>query len=394
MSGSTGTPTVNPLGSGFRSSRSRRLFYAGSIALVFAGLVLGSAYGGPAAPFTLLVAFFFGGVLYYQGKFLRGREAYGNVIIGLLAGGVFSSLAISSVVSLWLGIPILNVVSATALDVFLNAVTVSLVGFAGFAVAITFGFLGVGTRRERLALVLLGGGIAGYVLVLLQLGQLLPDTGRLSTAILSQSATDQKRLFQLAGAAVGAIAFAGFGSLVTSRDRLRTAFVGLLVVSLAVGAYGVGNVQAQINHAQTAQSVNDRISISVSGLGVTDDALELTVTVDNPTPQAVALQGSYLRAFNDTSAQLAYGAGRPVDGETSVVVQPGERRTVDYEVPLTRAQVDRLRAAMDAGPTNLSGRLSLALPNSGSAITPDAGSFVAHFRCTVTADGDVECETA
>lgn len=366
----------------------RRPAYVAGLAVAIAGLILGAAYGGPVRPVAYFTAVLMGGLFSRRTATVRGKELYGNVLLGTTAGAVLSSLLISGFISLSLGVPVMNAIWATALRILTSAAVVASLGLAGFVGALLITSLGL-TARESVAVALFVGGALAFAAIQLRLGSLRPETDSLATPVLTGGAYDRYQLYRYAGFAAGAGAFAGFVSLLGSRGRRRVAVAGLLVAGLAIGTAGVGSVGADISHARTVTAISDRASAAVTAANVTDDDLELAVRVRNPSDRAIRPTGLYVRAWNGTEQRLGYGAGRAVAG-TAGPIGPDGTATVRYRVPLSPAQADRLDATLGGDGFVVSGSLSLRLADRGTLpVSADSG-VVLRFNCSVTAGG-VSC---
>lgn len=371
---------------GVRSGRLPRWMLVLAVTLVVAGLTLGATFGGPASPASLYLAAFLGGLLYRQSEYVPGREVYGNVILAAFFGTALSSLVLSGMISWLLGVGFLNVLWATALELLLNAVSVVVIGLAGYAAAIAVDFAGVRARTTVAAALLVVGGVL-FVAVQFRLAGIGPETGSGATAVLSDEARSTVQLLQVAGLLTGGLGLVGFLSLLGSRERLRSALVGLLVVGLLVGGIGVGRVHGQISHSFAVEELAAEMTVEVTDAAVEDQEFRVALAVTNPSDTEVVVTGSFVRAHNAEDAQLAYGSGIPSGTSHPVPVAPGETATVTYTVGLTPDQADRLAGAVIDGDVTVSGRTSVRTadvdPLVASATDP---GFVVRFECDTGTD--------
>lgn len=363
----------------------RRPAYVAGLAAAIAGLILGSGYGGPARPIAYLAAIMMGGLFSRRAAVLRGKKVYGNILLGTALGTALSSLVISGFVALSLGVPLMNVVWATALKILTNAAVIAALGLSGFVGALLLTFLGL-TIRGPVAAALFVLGVLAFAAVQVRLGALRPETESLATPILTGGAYERYQLYRYVGLAAGTAAFAGFVSLVGSRDRRRIAAAALLVSGIVIGGAGVGTVGAEISHARTVTDISSRASAEVTAADLAGDDLELALRVRNPSDRAIEPTGLYVRAWNGTERRIGYGAGRVVEG-TAGVIEPGGTATVRYRLPLSPNQADRLDAALDGSGFVVSGRLTLRLARTGTLPVGADSGIALRFNCSVTADG-------
>lgn len=131
-------------------------------------------------------------------------------------------------------------------------------------------------------------------------------------------------------------------------DRLRTAFLAVLLVSLANGGATVVNFAGNLQSIDAAAYVKSHIEADVSVATVTDDRVRLAVRISNPTGLAVRLDGAHVRIHNQTDKRLASGAGRRVDdrGDT---IPAGGTLTATYDIRVSPEQRGSVRAALERG---------------------------------------------
>lgn len=354
--------------------------------IVFAGLTLGAAYAGPFSVFALFAAFLFGGFLHRQMQYLRTKEAYGNALAGFFLGGALAASVIGVFISVTLDISFLNVVMAVALKLIVNIVFVVVMMFMGLLTAMALDRFDIDDRVALAGLVL---GVVAFALIQYRIHQIFPTTSTLGTAIKSPSLTAQLRFYQIAGVVSAGTSLAGLVSVLDTGNRLRWALGILVVASVAFGGIGVGQVDASIGYANAAEEVNERTTVELTSMTESEDSVELTLEVTNPTDRTLVLTGVYIRASNSTTAKIANGAGTPLDRKWPVRVQPGTSETITVDVGLSPAQAESLRTARDAGPVRLDIRLSAYLPTDG--VVSVSNDFTIRTNCLAD-NGTFICE--
>lgn len=146
--------------------------------------------------------------------------------------------------------------------------------------------------------------------------------------------------------------------------RLDIAFA--LVVASSLALAGVAGYTAWATsddpHAETVESLRENVSVTVVEAELTDESLDVSLRVRNPTDHPINLTGAYVRAKNETVVSLAGGAAT----RESVSGDPIEFRgelTVTYAVRLSNEEVRALRAARSSGGFVLTGRQSFEYRN-------------------------------
>lgn len=129
---------------------------------------------------------------------------------------------------------------------------------------------------------------------------------------------------------------------------MRTAFLAVLLVSLANGGATVANFTGNLQSIDAAAYVDNRIETDVSVSAVADRRVTLAVRISNPTGLAVRLDGAHVRIHNQTDKRLASGAGRRVDdrGDT---IPAGGTLTATYDIRVSPEQRGSVRAALERG---------------------------------------------
>lgn len=129
-------------------------------------------------------------------------------------------------------------------------------------------------------------------------------------------------------------------------DRLRAAFVAVLLVSLANGGAAVADFGGNLQTIDEAGFVEERVDADVTDVTLRDRRVAVTVRVTNPTGLDVQLVSGHFRLHNRTETRLASGAGERIDdgGET---VPAGGVLTATYEIRLSPSQESQVRDALD-----------------------------------------------
>lgn len=160
--------------------------------------------------------------------------------------------------------------------------------------------------------------------------------------------------------------------------RVNVVFVAIVVGSVLSGGVAAAGFGTELATLDTISIVEDQIRTDVTALRVEDDELWITVRLTNPTGYVIHLEGTFVRVFQGSPTQLAYGAGQRVDDGAERVPARGEV-SAEYVVGLSSEQADRLRTAFEAGPVQLTVFHSLTLRGE---------SFeVARTNVTVTGEG-------
>lgn len=115
---------------------------------------------------------------------------------------------------------------------------------------------------------------------------------------------------------------------------------------------------SDLQAVETISLVQGQLDSEVTAFRVIEDEVRVSVRLVNPTGYPVRLRGTFVRVVAEDGSQLAYGAGQRVDEGGEVVEAKGEL-IAHYVVRLSPEQVDRLRAAVAAGPVRV--RLSHSL---------------------------------
>lgn len=160
--------------------------------------------------------------------------------------------------------------------------------------------------------------------------------------------------------------------------RVNVVFVAIVVGSLLSGAVAAAGFGTELRTIDTISLVEDQLSTDVTGLEVADQELRVTVQLTNPTGYAIELEGTFVRVFQDSPAQIAYGAGQRVDDGPERIPARGAL-TAEYAVGLSPQQDQRVHEAVAAGPVRLTVFHSLALRGESFEIA----------RTNVTVTGEV-----
>lgn len=160
--------------------------------------------------------------------------------------------------------------------------------------------------------------------------------------------------------------------------RVNLLFVAVVVGSLLSGAVAAAGFGTELRTVDTISLVEDQVSTDVESLSVADRELRVRVHLTNPTGYPITLEGTFVRVFQDSPTQLAYGAGQRLDDGPDRIPARGDL-TARYAVGLTPEQADRVRAAFEAGPVRLTVFHSLSLRGESFEIA----------RTNVTVSGEV-----
>lgn len=129
---------------------------------------------------------------------------------------------------------------------------------------------------------------------------------------------------------------------------MRTAFLAVLLVSLANGGATVANFAGTLQSIDATAYVENRIETDVSVSTVADRRVTLAVRISNPTGLDVHLDGAHIRIHNESDKRLASGAGRRVDDPVNTI-PAGGNLTATYELRLSPGQRASVRAALERG---------------------------------------------
>lgn len=158
-------------------------------------------------------------------------------------------------------------------------------------------------------------------------------------------------------------------------DRLRAAFVAVLLVSLANGGATVVDFAGNLRTIDAADYVTNRIDADVTGADVEDRRLTLTVRISNPTGLDVRLGGAHVRIHNESEKRIAASAGRRVD-DGGNTVPAGGSLDATYEIGLSPGQRAPVRDALE----------------SDAKVTITLGLYLHDTRFTVARTSDVAVE--
>lgn len=129
-------------------------------------------------------------------------------------------------------------------------------------------------------------------------------------------------------------------------NRLRGAFVGLVVVSLALGGATALEFGDRLGDIDTATDVDGEIEVSVVDAAVEGDRFVVTVQVRNPTDTPVVLQNAGLRIHNDSDERIAAGPGRRLDDGPSRVPAGGAIEAT-FELSLSENDRRQVQSALE-----------------------------------------------
>lgn len=141
-------------------------------------------------------------------------------------------------------------------------------------------------------------------------------------------------------------------------NRLNLAFLFLVATAAAAGGATAVSLGRDISAVDTAVVVGDRVEISISDAAVDGDVLAVSALVHNPTRYRITYRSAFVRVFNETEPQLAYGSARRVDDGGTTVPPRGEL-AVSLRVRLSPGQADRLAAAMAGDDVSMAVTLGL-----------------------------------
>ncbi|MFB6360542.1 MAG: hypothetical protein ABEH59_04400 [Halobacteriales archaeon] len=160
--------------------------------------------------------------------------------------------------------------------------------------------------------------------------------------------------------------------------RVNGLFVAIMIGGLLSGGVAAASFGTELRTIDTISVIENQISTDVEQLEVVDEELRVTVRLNNPTGFTIGLDGTFVRVFEDSRQQLAYGAGQRVDGGPATVPARG-RLTATYIVHLSSNQAAEVRAALREGPVRLTVFHSLSLRDQSFEIA----------RTNVTISGEV-----
>lgn len=125
--------------------------------------------------------------------------------------------------------------------------------------------------------------------------------------------------------------------------RVNTVFVGVVAVSVAVGGVAGAGFGGELDAINTIDIVDQQLDSTVTELRLVDGTLRVSIRIENPTGYPVRLHGTFVRVFEGSREQLAYGSGQRLDDAGDVVPARGHL-SPRYLITLSPEQADRLRA--------------------------------------------------
>ena len=160
--------------------------------------------------------------------------------------------------------------------------------------------------------------------------------------------------------------------------RVNVVFVAVVVGTLLTGAVTAASFGTELRTIDTISLIEDQVRTDVEELRLVDEELRVTVELTNPTGYPLALEGTFVRVFEDGPTQLAFGAGIRLDDGPTTVPARGSL-TASYAVRLSPEGADAVERAFEAGPVRLTVFHSLALRGESFEIA----------RTNVTVTGEV-----
>lgn len=148
--------------------------------------------------------------------------------------------------------------------------------------------------------------------------------------------------------------------------RLNQAF---LLVTLALGLLGgvaVADYSQTLGTLEDAGLVESQIETTIVSGEVVDGQFVLEVRIENPTRFDLELNGAYMAASTGAE-RIAYGT-IVNHGEIPDTIPPRDSVTVTYEFALSQQQAEKLRAAMESGTVEVTGRHAVQLAETKFAI--------------------------
>lgn len=120
---------------------------------------------------------------------------------------------------------------------------------------------------------------------------------------------------------------------------------------------------------ETIDSIQGNVSVTLVGARQTNESLNVSLRITNPTDHPITLTGAYIRVKNETDVSIAAGPAthRVVHGSS---LQFRGSLSVSYEIRLSKEETRALRAAQSSGGFILTGRQSFEHRNE---------SFVVHI---------------
>jgi len=142
--------------------------------------------------------------------------------------------------------------------------------------------------------------------------------------------------------------------------RVNGFFVSIMIGALLSGVVAAAGFGTELSTIDTISVIENQVSTDVETLRLVDRELRVTVRLSNPTGFTIGLEGTFVRVFEDSPKQLAYGAGQRIDDGQATVPARGEL-TATYAVRLSPDQADEVRSAFREGPVRLTVFHSLSL---------------------------------
>lgn len=160
--------------------------------------------------------------------------------------------------------------------------------------------------------------------------------------------------------------------------RVNIVFVVLVAGAVLTGGVAASGFGSELQTIDTIGVVHGQLGTDVTDLRLADGELVVSVRLTNPTGYPIQLGGTFVRVAQEDSVQLAYGAGTRLDDGPERIPSHG-RLDARYSVGLTADQADRVRAAFESGPVQVSVAHSLSLGGKSFQLT----------RSNITVSGEV-----
>jgi len=174
------------------------------------------------------------------------------------------------------------------------------------------------------------------------------------------------------------MAFCTTSAEVRMMRRVNVVFVVLVVGAVLSGVVAAAGFGADLRTIETISVIEDQVGTEVGELRITDQELRVTVRITNPTGFELSLQGTFVRVFQGSPKQIAYGAGQRIDDRGARIPERGAL-TATYGVSLSPDQAEAVRQAFKRGPVRLTIFHSLSLRDESFEIA----------RTNVTMTGEV-----
>jgi len=153
-------------------------------------------------------------------------------------------------------------------------------------------------------------------------------------------------------------------------DRLRASFVVLVLAALLLGGYTAVDTGGSLRAVSAAEMIEPRISAEATGVELREEAVVVTVRMENPTGADLEHAGARFRFHDESDRRLASGAGTRLDDNGSTLPAGGSLR-VTYAVRVSESQREVLADALGRD-ARLSMNLAVSLGDTNFVVRADA----------------------